>query len=363
MKSKTMKITLAELLCRLGIGFALIAPLACGPSLESSHHEADDSSQLSGGVRDDFYQLELVPSNGYGKELKFVVCHLDRNQQVDMSAGRCSDAFNDSDHQPITIERQQVIDDIAALEDEESTRGDTLRQKKRVITYVGYGQAGMVGGGAVGSVVLIRRLSQALGPLVWGTAAVAGILTVGYFAVDSEKLEFLGIYRDGFKNMVKDIGSGAADIGAGALVAGAKLITGTSKVLSEAESSGGSGRGQEAEGKGPFSSGERTTSHFKANIYGEASRTLASRFDDIVDLDSPVSKPILARVPDVLPLLGSFLENIGWVEKGKVAYHCLPRHRGSDESGLARAHCLPFKQNWHTGGAIRYTKPTQGDEG
>lgn len=308
------------------LGFLMAALVGCG---RQGPDEAS-SSELQ-AVRDAHYVLELVPAGD--EHYQFVTCHLDANKQPlsDSDQSGCTNAFVDAAGEGVVFPRVAVNSTAIWLEDPQSEQGKAIKKKLLVVNVVGGVQTAAVGAVGVAGALAFKKLFDVAFPLSVAAAVAAG----GLLFINESQMGIIGLYKDSMKSGAqKYLVTTAKGVGNVAL----SVTEGLVDVLGGDDD-------------------QRRASDLQIVAWGEASRTLATQWDHIVDVDSPWSKPVAARIPNVLPILGVFLTDLGWVKADAIVHHCLPRHHDAEHGTVAM--CLPLKENWSTGGMLRYLKPTQ----
>lgn len=325
-------------------------------------------------IRDSFYLLELVPVEGDASQLTFVTCHLDKNNLADSSTSGCVSAFVDSKGRPVTIPKDLLDKTIAShqnhkdaqknkgiffwnrnkgeftesigeqslqsnVNEDDNELGKQLAHNLTLVSSVGTVQGGVALAGVIGGVVIAAKgiavVGAAAGTLMIGVTTVAiGSGSILYF-VNSNHSDFLGMYREKVKDSMSKTGENLAD-SATKIVHDSAL--GVAQAMVDANEKS---EGEQAE--------------LSMVLWGSASRSLARNFEKIIDDESSIVHSVNARIPDMLPLLAGVLEGSSLVEKGTISHHCLPRHKTSRRDASA---CISLKENWHTGGMLRYVKPT-----
>ena len=295
-------------------------------------------SQLQ-AIRDSHYILELIPAGS--DHYQFVTCHQDVNKQPLAAGAGCSSAFVDSNGEPILIPRAVVQGTKSAMEDPQSEAGDAVKDKLLFAGVVGSLQGFLAGGVGLGVAYAAKKV---VGSTInnfgrWvlvPTVAVIGLSTAALVFLNDEQKGLLGMYQSRVQGYSRDtLRGGAIAVGDATAV----VTRGILEALAENEED------------------TDKSTDFQLVVWGASSRTLQSSWSDIVSTDAPIAKSVGARIPDVLPVLASFLESIDWVGEKKIYAHCLPRHVVDQKQGAA-PHCLDLTDSWSTGGPFRYLKPT-----
>ena len=290
-------------------------------------------------IRDSHYILEMVPAGS--DYYQFVTCHQDVNKQPLAAGAGCSNAFMDSSNKPILISKAVVQSTKSAMEDPESKVGEEARGKLIFAGAVGSIQGIMAGGVTLGAAYAVKKVVGSTVSNFGRWVVVPGVVVVGLSTaalvfLNKDQKGLLGIYQSRMKGVGQEIARKGASVAADTAAVATRGILET---LAEKEEDAGK------------------TTDFQVVVWGASSRTLKNSWEDIVSTDAPIAKSVGARIPDVLPVLASLLESIGWVEEGKIHAHCLPRHVLDHTQG-ALPHCLSLTESWSTGGPFRYVKPT-----